>query len=139
MDLIKKIYDEKEKRFDADSILDGIENHIQRFAIRQIDEKYKDTIYKKGGYTYKFQKSHAWLDLSGNDIKLAEVRCTLLFVITSTLTTEQKKVLKQNVNNFYRDGIVDSWYNGKLKLWQELTYDVEIKNVIDNEINLEIS
>ena len=137
MKLQKFLTEAIQKRFSANATVEALEKKIRTIAIETTFKKYKNEILFSGGLKFELGGVNAKLYNFADDLTLPKIRLELTYFCISKLPKAKRDKLEK-VKSDYKEGKFLGWNHYKVKIWQELDYDISIKDALSGNINLNI-
>lgn len=134
MDLQNFLIEALKERFKADSTVKALEKQIEQIAERYTFEKYKGMPLFRDGMEFELigVEANCW---NGEALKLRDIDIILAYVCKSKLPKAKRDKIEEVKAN-YKNNKRMEWNNYKIPIWHQLHYSVELKKVLDGEINL---
>lgn len=137
MDLQNFLIEALKERFKANAVIENIEKKIIKIAEQKTLEKYKDKPLFKDDMEFELIGVKARYWTYSKDFEIREVVISLAYTCKSKLPKAKREKLQQ-IKDDYKKTRQLKWNNYKIPIWHDLTYNVELKSVLDGEINLVI-
>ena len=137
MDLQNFLIEALKERFKATSTVNAIQKQIEQIAERNVFEKYKGKPLFRDEMEFELIGVRASFWTYDETLKLRDIDISLAYVCKSKLPKAKRDKIEEVKANYNTNKRLE-WNNYKVAIWHELNYSVELKSVLDGEINLRI-
>ena len=137
MNLQNFLIEALKERFKATSTVNAIEKQIEQIAERNTFNKYKGKPLFRDEMEFELIGVRARFWTYDEPLKLRDVNISLAYVCKSKLPKAKRDKIEAVKANYNTNKHLE-WNNYKVAIWHEINYSVELKSVLDGEINLRI-
>jgi outer membrane receptor for ferrienterochelin and colicin len=137
MDLQNFLLEALKERFKANSTVNAIQKKIEKIAEQKTFEKYKGKPLFRDEMEFELIGVKASFWIYEETLNLRDVDISLAYICKSKLPKAKRDKLEQVKANYHINKRLE-WNNYKVAIWHELNYSIELKSVLEGNINLRI-
>lgn len=138
MELISVLQEQLKNRFVANKVIKAITNDVKLKTKELILKKYKDEILLKYGLEFElFDVKVFFSYYESDDLSIKKIEATLIYCCISKLPKHKREKLEE-AKKIFSEHQYMPYSNYDIPIWEELKYDLDLKNILKEEINLKI-
>jgi len=138
MEIISILNEQIKNRFVANSTIEAINEKVKLITKKLILEKYKDKKLFKNGL--EFELLGVRVDFNNwrsDSLSISKIDIELAYLCTSKLPKHKREKLEKVKEYFLKNERLE-WNNYEIPIWEGLNYTLDLKDVLEGNVNLRI-
>ena len=138
MEIVSILNEQIKNRFIANSAVEAIDQKVKLITKKLILEKYKDKKLLMNGL--EFELNEVLVDFNNwnsDTLEIKKIEIELVYFCISKLPKNKRERLEKAKEYFFKNKRLE-WNNFEIPIWTRLCYSLDLKNVIDGNVNLKI-
>lgn len=138
MEIISILNEQIKNRFIANSTIEAINGKVKLITKKLILEKYKDKKLLKNGLEFELLGVIVDFDNWRSDsLSISKIDIELAYFCTSKLPKHKREKLEKVKEYFLQKERLE-WNNYEIPIWEGLNYSLDLKDVLEGNVNLRI-
>ena len=138
MEIISILNEQIKNRFIANSAIEAINNKVKLITKELILKNYKEKKLLKNGL--EFELIEVIVDFnnwSSDSLSISKIQIELAYFCTSKLPKYKREKLEKVKENLLKNRRLE-WNNYEIPIWEGLRYTLDLKDILDGNVNLRI-
>ena len=138
MEIVSILNEQIKNRFIANSAIEAINEKVKSITKEFILKKYKEKKFIKNGL--EFELYEVLVDFNNwrsDSLSISKIEIELVYFCVSKLPKNKRERLEKAKEYLLKHKRLE-WNNFEIPIWIGLRYTLELKNVLDGNVNLRI-
>ena len=138
MEIVSILNEQIKNRFIANSAIEAINEKVKSITKEFILKKYKEKKFIKNGL--EFELIEVLVDFNNwrsDSLSISKIEIELVYFCVSKLPKNKRERLEKAKEHLLKYKRLE-WNNFEIPIWIGLRYALELKNVLDGNVNLRI-
>lgn len=138
MEIVSILNEQIKNRFIANSAIEAINEKVKSITKELILKKYKEKKFIKNGL--EFELIEVLVDFNNwrsDSISISKIQIELAYFCISKLPKQKRERLEKAKEYLLKHKRLE-WNNYEIPIWIGLNYTLELKDVLDGNVNLRI-
>ena len=138
MEIVSILNEQIKNRFIANSAIEAINEKVKSITKELILKKYKEQKFIKNGL--EFELEEVLVDFNNwrsDSLSISKIEIKLVYFCVSKLPKNKRERLEKAKGYLLKYKKLE-WNNFEIPIWIGLNYTLELKNVLDGNVNLRI-
>ena len=138
MEIVSILNEQIKNRFIANSAIEAINEKVKSITKELILKKYKEQKFIKNGLEFELYEVLVDFDNWRSDsLSISKIEIELVYFCVSKLPKNKRERLEKAKEHLLKYKRLE-WNNFEIPIWIGLRYALELKNVLDGNVNLRI-
>jgi hypothetical protein len=138
MEIVSILNEQIKNRFIANSAIEAINEKVKSITKELILKKYKEQKFIKNGLEFElYEVLVNFNNWESDSLSISKIEIELVYFCVSKLPKNKRERLEKAKEYLLKHKMVE-WNNFEIPIWEGLRYTLELKNVLDGNVNLKI-
>jgi hypothetical protein len=138
MEIVFILNEQIKNRFIANSAIEAINEKVKSITKELILKKYKEQKFIKNGLEFElYEVLVNFNNWESDSLSISKIEIELVYFCVSKLPKNKIERLEKAKEYLLKHKMVE-WNNFEIPIWEGLRYTLELKNVLDGNVNLKI-
>jgi hypothetical protein len=138
MEIVFILNEQIKNRFIANSAIEAINEKVKSITKELILKKYKEQKFIKNGLEFElYEVLVNFNNWESDSLSISKIEIELVYFCVSKLPKNKRERLEKAKEYLLKHKMVE-WNNFEIPIWEGLRYTLELKNVLDGNVNLKI-
>jgi len=138
MEIVSILNEQIKNRFIANSAIEAINEKVKSITKELILKKYKEQKFIKNGLEFElYEVLVNFNNWRSDSLSISKIEIELVYFCVSKLPKNKRERLEKAKEYLLKHKRLE-WNNFEIPIWIGLRYNLELKNVLDGNVNLRI-